>query len=305
MGAARARLRPVPGWGALRATRLWRVVLAVWVVMTAAFLPALWVVEGAVGPSLGRLPEQGVAAGDVLLIVVDSLRPAAPALLLAVASGLVVVWLFTVLWQAGVVRWELWAGERKVRLGEVLGLGMVAWWPYARLSLTASVVLGAALWGGWRSLTAAMKAAYHAMNEQRVEALLLGGIAGSLVLVLVVMAATLRGAWLLGRPRSRSALAAWWRGLYDTMRTPVASLGTVLLWVLPAVLVSALPIVAGSLIPSLRGGWALPILTGVATALRAFCWVGLFASFASASGVLGADAAAVGDGNGAGGAAGT
>ena len=132
--------RPSPRWGFHQARKLWRLVLACWVVSGLAFLPAILVLRGALAPALGRLPQEpgSLPQGEIAVIVVESLRPLMLPIGLAVVSGLVVLWVWTVLWHAGVVGWQLWAGGRRVRLGEVLGLGMVAWWRYARLSATES-----------------------------------------------------------------------------------------------------------------------------------------------------------------------
>jgi hypothetical protein len=268
---------------------MWRLVVTCWVVSVAAFLPAVWVVGGAAGSALESLPTDDtvVPAGDVVLILAHALEGVIDPLKLAILSGVVTVWLFTVLWHAGVVNWALWAGGRRVRVGEVLGLGMVSWWRYARLSLTAAVLgLGTTV-ALWVPLSGAVVGSYAAMAELRVLVLLFLGIGVSKLLWLVFWATTLRGAWLLGLPERRSAVLAWLRGLVDTVRAPVWSLGTVLLWAVPAVMLSLVPLLLGLWAPALRGGWVLPLVGQLAAAVRSFCWVGLFASFAPVTGLVG------------------
>jgi hypothetical protein len=127
---------------------------------------------------------------------------------------------------------------------------------------------------------------YAAMVDEHLMRLLAAGVAG-VVVVWVVWATTARAAWLIGLPERRSVAVAWLLGLAGTLRRPFASLGTVALWVLPAALVSTLPLVIGLAFPALREGWAIPIVGQLAAAVRAFCWVGLFASFAPVTGLVG------------------
>jgi hypothetical protein len=266
------------------------VVIALWVVSLAVTLPALWVVGGALAADLRHLPSGGVPEGDVSLIVFGALEDVRGALVLAIASGAAALWAFTVLWHAGVVGWTLWGGGRRVRLGEVLGFGIVSWWRYARLSLTAAAALGLSLALLWVPLWEAVRACYRAMEERPMVWLLIAGVVLSKLLVVVVWGATLRGAWLLGLPERRSAVASWLRGLAGSLRTPVASLGTVLLWAVPATTLSIVPLALGFALPECRGGLVIPVLGQVASAARAFCWVALFLSFAPATGLFGPSA---------------
>jgi hypothetical protein len=270
--------------------QLWRVVIAVWVVSLVVTLPALWVVGGALAPDLRNLPAAGVPEGDVPLIVGDALEAVRGALVLAIASGAAALWAFTVLWHAGVVGWTLWGGGRRVRLGEVLGFGIVSWWRYARLSLTAAAAFGFSLALLWAPLWEAVGACYRAMEEGPMVWLLVAGVILSKLLVVIIWCATLRGAWLLGLPERRSAVASWLRGLAGSLRTPVASLGTVLLWAVPATTLSVVPLALGLAMPELRGGLLIPVLGQVASAVRAFCWVALFLSFAPATVLVGPSA---------------
>jgi hypothetical protein len=287
--AGRDELRPSAGWGLRQALRLWRLVLACWIVSVAAVLPAVWVVGGAAGPALEHLPDSvdRLPDGEVFLILASALPQMAAPLGLAVVSALITLWSWTVLWHAGVVNWALWAGGRRVRLGEVLGLGMVSWWRYVRLSATAAAVLVVLSMACWLPLMEAAMAARRSMAETRMLLLLAMGLVVVKLLALVVWAATLRGAWLLGLPERRSVVAAWLRALVDTLRMPVRSLGTVLLWAMPAVLLSLLPLAIGGGLDVTHRDWAVPAMSQLAAAGRAFCWVALYLSFAPVTGLIG------------------
>lgn len=284
-----ASRRPSARHGWRQALRLWRLVLAGWAVSWIAFVPALLVLRLGVFPALAELPEEPgvVAAGDVGLILVEAARPIARPFALAVLSGLVVVWVWFVLWHAGVVAWQLWTGGRRVRLGEVLGLGLVAWWRYARLSATAAAVLvigGAAL---WISLRMAVGGAFQTMAEERLVVLLAAGLLVTKLLAIVVWIATLHGAWMLGMPERRSAVLAWLEGLGNTLRMPLSSLGSWLLWLVPAWLVALIPLGIGYQFQGLRGTPLLIAASLAAALIRSFCWVGMFNSFAPVTGLLG------------------
>jgi len=285
----RAARRPSPTWGLREALRLWRLVIACWVVAWLAVAPALLLVRRMVFPYLAALPPDpgAVPSGDVALIMMDGVRQAAAPLGLAVASGGVVLWAWAVLWHAGVVAWQMWTGGRRVRLGEVLGLGMVAWWRYARLSMTALLALATALAGLWIPLWFGIEGAFTGMDESRLMWMLAGGIVVTKLVAIVVWIATLHGAWLLGLPERRSAALAWLRGLWTSARMPLSSVWAWLVWLVPAMAVSAAPPVVGFLFEGLRGGPVLIGLELMASLARAFCWVGLFCSFAPVTGIVG------------------
>jgi hypothetical protein len=114
---------------------------------------------------------------------------------------------------------------------------------------------------------------------------LVAAVALAGLVVIVCWLAGLRGAWLLGEPDRRSAVVAWIGGLVGTARQPLSSVLTLTLWALPAVLAAALPLVAGWQIEALRAPTPNAILGGVSGVIQAFCWVGLFLSFAPASGL--------------------
>jgi len=281
--------RPSPRWGWTRALSLWRLVLACWVVSWLAFAPALLVIRTTVFRALAALPEGPAAlpAGDIQLIIFEAGRHVVRPLGLAVISGLVVLWAWTVLWHAGVVAWQLWTGGRRVRLGEVLGLGMVAWWRYVRLSATALAVwclLAAAI---WIPLWNGVRSAFHSMAEERMMVLLAGGFVAVDLIGFGVWLTTLHAAWLLGLPEHRSAVLTWLRGIWGVLRTPFSTVGTWLVWVIPALLAALIPLIVGIGFAELRGTPVLIALGLIASLVRAFCWVGLFNSFAPVTGVVG------------------
>ena len=121
---------------------LWRVVAAVFVVSTIVMLPAQVVLWSAAGEAFGHLPGDGLPNGEILLILVELLVPVWPTLATAVVSGWFALWLWTVLWHAGVVRWLVFSGRRGVRLAEILSRGVLHWWRWARLGLTSVIAIG-------------------------------------------------------------------------------------------------------------------------------------------------------------------
>ncbi len=197
------------------------------------------------------------------------------------------LWLWTVLWHAGVVAWQLWTGGRRVRLGEVLGLGMVAWWRYIRLSLTALAALVLAGVVLWLPLGSAIRTSLNAMNEERMMLLVVVGFGITKLIAIVVWIATMHGAWLLGLPEYRSAVLSWVRGLWSAVRTPFSSLSTWFVWLVPAWLAAVVPLVVGFRFEGLRGSVALIVVSLLASLVRSFCWVGMFNSFAPVTGLVG------------------
>ena len=92
------------------------------------------------------------------------------------------------------------------------------------------------------------------------------------VVLLGCWLATLRGAWLLGESGRRSAVVAWLRGFGATLRQPIRSLLTLVLWAVPGFALLALPV--------LVEGPAAGLVLLLAWLGSAFCWVALYLSFA-------------------------
>ena len=279
---------PRRGWELAR--RLWRLVIAVWIGSWLAITPALLLLRQVVVPGLASLPSGPgeVPAGDVALIVLETVRGATRPVVFALLSGLMLLWAWTVLWHAGVVAWTLRADAgRRARLGELLGPGLTAWWRYVRLSATALVALALAAAALWLAVWWGAQGAIVAMAERRLLLLLGIGVVATKLTAIAVWLATLHGSWLLGVPGRRSAVAAWLRGLQVAVHRPLASLGAWLVWVVPAMLVSAVVPLLGVAFEGLRGGALLAVLGLLASLARAFCWVGLFCSFAPVTAVVG------------------
>ena len=281
--------RPSPFWGWARALELWRLIGVNWIVGFVVFAPALLVVRATVFRALSALPPEpgAIPPGDIGLIIVEACRPVLAPLALASVSGFVMLWAWTVLWHAGVVAWQVWTGGRRVRLGEVLGLGLVAWWRYARLSLTALAAFTLMGFALWLPLSSAIQSAYNGMNEERAMVLAAVGMVTTKLVAIVVWLATLHGAWLLGLPEHRSALLTWFRGLWSAIRTPLSSVATWLVWLVPAWLAAVVPLVLGFRYEGLRGTLLLMAIGLLAGLLRSLCWVGLFGSFAPVTGLVG------------------
>lgn len=278
---------PRRGWQQVR--RLWRLVIALCAVSWLATAPVLLLLRQTVVPELASLPTGPGEAppGDVALIVLEAAREAVSPLALAALSGLVALWAWTALWHAGVVAWTLRGIPGPAGLGELLGLGLVRWWRYARLSATAVVALALAaaaialpLWWG-------AERAYDAMAERRLLLLIGAGVVALALAAIAVWLATQQGAWLLGLPGRRSAVAAWLRALQAVIRGPLPSLWAWFVWVVPALLVSAAVPLLGAAFAGLRGGLLLVVVGLLASLARGFCWVGLFCSFAPVAGAVG------------------
>ncbi len=274
-----------PRFGLAAGLRLWRLVLAVWIVPVFLAMPVLMMVRGSFGRALAAAPETAAGRADVPLVVMQGLHRIGPALGAGVLGLIIGLWAWTVLWHAGTVGWEVWARGRPVRLGEIVGHGLLGWWRYARLSLAALAglaVLAGVLCG---PLLAAALAARRSMAEVRMMNLQLAAVVLGGVVLWICWSATLRGAWELAVPGRRSAALAWVRGLAGTFRQPVRSLGTVFLWATAGKVLTLAPVVFALRLPALRGapGAALGLVFGL---VAAFCWVALFLSFAPVSGMI-------------------
>jgi len=269
-----------PLFGLRRALTLWRLVLVVWAVSAAISLLPLFVVRGELARLLGPIPIDGAAPGDGQLVVMWGLSRVGSALGPSILMALVLLAFFTILWHAGATGWQLWRSGESARVGEILGLGLLRWWRYARLALTAlagALLLMPALSAPFFLLA---KKAAKDLAETRMVNLQLAGMVMLTLLLWIIWAATLRGAWELAHPRRRSAALAWLHGLAGALRSPFGSLGTVLLWGLAGKLLALTPLVSGLAHRGFGGtpAWfALAVLSHLAAA---FCWVALFFSFA-------------------------
>jgi hypothetical protein len=263
---------PRRGWQAAR--RLWRLVIAVWIGSWLAIAPALLLLRQVVVQGLASLPSGPgeVPAGDVALIVLETVRGAARPLVFAVLSGLALLWAWTVLWHAGVVAWTL--RRRRWRFAATLARPgrVVALRPTLGDRSGRAAARGGGL-AGWSR---------RGPRREAGPLLLLGiGVVATKLTAIAVWLATLHGSWLLGVPGRRSAVAAWLRGLQVAVHRPLASLGAWLVWVVPALLVSAAARLMVRPSQDCAADWCWSGSGCSASLLRAFCWVnGLFSSFA-------------------------
>jgi hypothetical protein len=262
---------------------LWRVVLTVFLGSVVVYVPVQLVLWAAVGGAFGSLPEGGLPAGELLLVAVEVLRPAWPSLALAVLSGVLALWAWTVLWHAGVVRWFVYSRQKDVRLAEILSRGLFGWWRWARLGITAMTVFVL----GQTSLAFGFTWFKDHVDESLLGFGLMALAVLSVALMVLCWLATLRGAWLLGEVHRSSAALAWLGGLRGAVTQPVRSVLTLAVWVAGGLAASILPILAGWQLEVVRDGAPAAIIALVAGLLRAFCWVGLFLSFAPVSGAVG------------------
>lgn len=276
---------PSPVFGFRKAVELWRVVLAVYFGSVVVFVPlhlVLWTTAGGV---FGALPSGDLPNGELLLIAVELLRPVWPALVLAGLSSVFALWGWTVLWHAGVIRWFVYSGRRDVRLAEILSRGLFGWWRWARLGLTAIaglVFVHATVIGAFVELK---ERAADRADDWALGIYLESGILLCLVAAVICWLATLRGAWLLGEVNRKSAVLAWLAGLWGTVKQPLRSLWTLAVWALSGLAASILPLVAGWWIEALRAPFASAVVGIACGLLTAFCFVGLFLSFAPVTGL--------------------
>lgn len=278
---------PSAVFGARHAATMWRLVLAVWVVSVAVWVPARLVLWMAVGSVFSALPDGDLPRGEIAVLFVELVRPVWLQLAVAVLSGWIALWGWTVLWHAGVVRWFVLSGRREVRLAEVLTRGVLDWWRWARLSLTAAAALltvHLALAAGWLWIVGhARDSGDDSLTTVAAFAVLVGGA----VWLVAVWLATLRGAWLLGAGDRRSAVLAWLAGLGGVIRRPVGPVATLAVWSMLLGAGAFAPLILGWQLDALRGPMAATVLGLTSGLLIAYGQVGLFLSFAPVTGASG------------------
>jgi len=281
------RQQPSIVWGVRAAARMWALVVVVWLVGLAFFMPVSMMLRRAAVDALGHVPEGfELPAGDGAILMLGLLRDIAGTLVVGVAFAVVLTWAWTVLWHAGVARVSVWDPEGASGVSRILGLGLGAWWRYCRLSLVALVALVALLTAIWFPLTLGIQAAFEAMAEDRMVLLIGIGIVLSVVGKFLVWVATLRGAWELARPDARSPVMGWLRGLIGVFRQPFSTFGTLLVLGLAQAVLALVPLVAPIFIPALRGTPVGSAVAAAATLAASFLVVALFAAFAPISGVV-------------------
>ena len=260
-----------------------------WLVSVAVFLPARVVVWTAVGPTFAALPDGDLPDGELALITAELLRPVWVPLAVAGLSGWLALWAWTVLWHAGVVRWRLLSGRIELRLAEVMGHGLIGWWRWARLGATSLGVLVLSHAALWLLVLEVKEQVRESADDSLFGVGLPAALAVSAGVAILCWLATLRGAWLLGAGDRRSAVMAWLAGLRGSVLQPVSSLFTLAVWGLPAISATVIPLVVGWRFEVLQGIVPTAVVEAAAGLLAAFCYVGLFLSFAPVTGLVGED----------------
>lgn len=275
---------PSPRLGGRDALRLWRLVVAGWLLPSVVFLP-LWLVLDTATADLDQLPLSGVAPGDMELTVMEGQAGLVRPLLWAAAAGFLLTWAWGVLWRGSVVGWKLWVGGATAPLGPLLGYGLLGFWRYLRLALVSGLALGFGLAAVWSPALVVLLITGEAPPVARLwGAVLVGGV-GTLSVTVAVTLASLRGAWLLGRADRRSAVAAWLRGLDGAIRQPGRSVVTLLVWWSPTWVAAALPLLVLWWVPSPAEPAAVAVLLQLSLLVRSACRTALLASFAPTAGL--------------------
>ena len=247
------------------AARLHLLVVCVWLVSVVLLVPAQVIVQATAGPVRANLPAEGFGAGDDLIVFSEIMRPVAVPLTVAIAFGSLLFVGWWILWHAGTVRWWMDPETDTVRFAQILGLGLSAWWRYARFALFAIILQLFSAVGPWLPFLADI--------EQRfLMPLLISGCVMTVLATVLVWLATLRGAWLLGDPIRRSAVAAWVRGLSSVLRQPLRSILPFLVWAVPGFTLLVLPLI--------YDGPAATVFLLIAWLVSSFCWVALHLSYA-------------------------
>ncbi|MEZ4363295.1 MAG: hypothetical protein R3B48_24175 [Kofleriaceae bacterium] len=201
---------------------LWLVGL--WLPTAIVSLPLFAALRAALDHSLASdvlaVRFDGALLGDVLASVGDqqalpgaALLAAAVTLLLSpLLSGLVIT----------AIR-----GERRLGFAQLLQGAVVEYGPLLRLLILGLVLLGAAAAVGGSLLDAADQASKRAIVETEVAGKARWALIATLALLGLVHA-TLEAAraQLAADAALRSALRAWWRGVKQVVRRPLATLGT-------------------------------------------------------------------------------
>jgi hypothetical protein len=278
---------PAPScvFGLRKCIVLWRVVVVVFFVSVLVFVPARLVLWSTLGGALANLPAGDLPEGELTLILTELVRPIWPSLASAFLSGCVALWAWTVLWHAGLVRWFLYSGRHDVRLAEVISRGLFGWWRWARLGLTSVAVLVLVHSAVGMAFVKLEERAADLADDSALRIYLETGILVCLIAAVLCWVATLRGAWLLGESSRRSAVLAWLAGLWGTVRQPVRSLVTLLVWVVPGLAATVAPTILAWRFEILRTTIPSAVLGLGGGLITAFCLVGLFLSFAPTTGL--------------------
>lgn len=263
------KAQPSPRAGFRLSLRLRKLVGATWVAQFMAALPSIAIVELALARARAHLPAGELPVGERELVLLELLRPVAGPVVLAVALGSAILFAWSVTWHAGTVRWWGGLGAARVRLSEIIGHGIVWWWRFARLWLTGLVSAGVSLAALWLGLAPVL---LGSDSGAVVFASLVGWLVSLVAVATASWLAMLRGAWLLGESRRRSAVVAWLQGLATTLRFPLRSLMPLAVFAVPGAVLLVLPLLVAPRFALVA--WLLSWLGA------AWCWVALFLSYA-------------------------
>jgi len=256
-----------------------RLIVAVWFVPALLIGQFILAIQTAYSSALGKLPAVA-APGDPTLILMATTGRLGRVVMLSALVAAVGTWLWTVLWHAGLVTWRVWAADRPQRLGELIGHGVMRWWRYLRLALVASVASLVLLVAVTQGFGAAARRVGETLREAAAMRITLAGGAVAIILVLFLWAGTLRALWELAETGRRSAVLAWLRGLGGALRHPLVSLGVLLAWVVPALILWIAAFFGARALGAIGGGLPAYLVLQVGALLRAVAWVGLVGSFA-------------------------
>ncbi|MCP4899033.1 MAG: hypothetical protein GY906_18845 [bacterium] len=276
---------PSVKFGLRQARILRKYAVAVWLVSFVVILPAMSVARFAVWRASVDLPQSGVdlPPGEELLISVQALDSVIEPLGIAIVFGLLGHWLWTILWHAGAVQWLTWNNALPVRLGQIVGLGILSFLRYFKLSLTALFAGAVSLALVWSPIWLLGSRAYGAMNERVIIVVFGCGVMLSAMLIITIWTVTMRAAWCLGEVGAQSVLRTWLREVLATLRSPWLSLVPLLLLGSVALFCAVLPFALGWLFEPFSGGPVGALTTGALSLLQAFCWLALFLSYAPVS----------------------
>jgi hypothetical protein len=277
--------KPSLGGGLRRTLKLWPMIGALWLAPILFLAPLRIMLAQTAGRALARIPEAFTPPpGDLGILVMHSLFDAIPLLILAAVSGMILVWFWNILWQAGICHHLIWDSESGVSVPKILGSGAIAWARYFRLSLVSFLAFILVVGGSIAGFFALIHSAFDSMQEDlmvmwRGAAMLCIGL-----LKIVLWAIALRGAWELALPRSHSALFAWFRGLRGLVRQIFSTLCPVFFLGFLSLASVLLPLYFFVLYG--RGSWLGPLFIVCGALLSAFFQLWLFLTMAPITGLV-------------------
>ncbi len=275
------RWRPSPRRGLCWVATLWRVVLAVWLAPSVLGWTLSVSLAGVVGPERGHSP---AAETEVVLRAVADHG----GWLLTVGLGVLVAsWTWSVLWHAGVAGWAARARGHRAVLGELLGLGLSLWWRQAVMAATGLALTALMVAMLWVPMLLGGARAWVEGREAMVELLVWGALVVASAAAATSAAVTARATWAVPHVSARQLLILWPMSLAATLRQPCRSIGTVLVWAVPALVTGSAVLLVSWLRPELVTGAGLAALEQLAALAGAVCAVGLLGSFAPPRSTMG------------------